>query len=63
MELGNCEKFGAVAYPKCKPGYTSFGCCICRPSNPDCKALGMITGIDLSCAKNIKVANFCNPGY
>lgn len=50
---GNCEKWGAVVYPKCKSGFHTVGCCICRPSVPNCRALGMNSGIDLSCAKKI----------
>jgi len=48
-----CEKHLAMWYPKCRAGYKPFGCCICRPSKPDCRALGMNGGIDLSCAKKI----------
>jgi hypothetical protein len=29
---GNCEKWGAVVYPKCKSGYDNVACCICRPT-------------------------------
>jgi len=54
---GNCEKWGAVVYPKCKPGYDSFGCCICRPQVPDCSSLGLNDGIDLSCAKKIIIGS------
>ena len=50
-----CEKWGAVVYPKCKKGYKPFGCCICRPSVPNCKKLGLKPGIDLSCAKVVNV--------
>jgi len=52
---GNCEMNGFIAYPKCAPGYHNIGCCICRPSKPDCKALGMGHQIDLSCAKKIEI--------
>jgi hypothetical protein len=27
-----CEKWGAMWYPKCKPGYSNAACCICEPS-------------------------------
>jgi hypothetical protein len=54
---GNCEKSGLMYYPKCKPGYTAFGCCICRPKVPDCPALGLNPGIDLSCAKKVEIGN------
>lgn len=50
---GNCEKNGLIYYPKCKPGYFNVGCCICRPTAPNCGALGFNNGIDLSCAKKI----------
>lgn len=63
---GKCEKYGLVVYPKCKPGYHNVGCCICRPSVPNCRALGMNGGLDLSCAKYIKIgtphAASCPPG-
>ena len=52
---GNCQKNGAIVYPKCKPGYHNFGCCICRPPKPNCKALGMNGGLDLSCAKKLQI--------
>jgi hypothetical protein len=29
---GGCEKWGLIQYPKCKSGYTYFGCCICQPT-------------------------------
>ena len=53
-QLG-CEMSGAVAYPSCRPGYTAFGCCICRPSVPDCAREGLGGSLDLSCAKKIEV--------
>lgn len=49
----DCEMWGAVAYPKCKTGYSPAGCCICRPAVPDCNKEGYNGGIDLSCAKKI----------
>lgn len=51
---GNCEKFGAMYYPKCKAGYSPYGCCICRnQNNADCAAngLGPWTGNLRICAK------------
>ena len=54
---GNCEQWGAVVYPKCQPGYSPAGCCICRPDVPDCPALGLNPGIDLSCAKRIIIGD------
>lgn len=63
---GRCEKWGAIVYPKCRSGYHNFGCCICRPRVPNCKRLGMNRGIDLSCAKKIKIGRphvaDCNSG-
>ncbi|RHY79803.1 hypothetical protein DYB26_012213 [Aphanomyces astaci] len=50
-----CEKWGLVVYPKCLPGYTLVGCCICRPPPPNCGSLGLGGGLDLSCAKKITV--------
>ena len=61
-----CEMWGAVAYPKCKPGYSPFGCCICRPPRPDCGALNLGGQFDLSCAKKIVIGSprtgNCAPG-
>jgi hypothetical protein len=54
---GQCEINGLIQYPKCKPGYEPFGCCICRPKVPDCAALGMNPGIDLSCAKKVTIGD------
>jgi hypothetical protein len=54
---GNCEKNGLIVYPKCKPGYSAFGCCICRPEVPDCGKLGLNPGIDLSCAKKVTIGD------
>jgi hypothetical protein len=44
---GNCEKNGAIVYPKCKRGYKAAGCCICSPECPT----GM-SNIGVSCAKD-----------
>ena len=54
---GNCEKNGLIVYPKCKSGYNNFGCCICRPSVPNCPSLNLNPGIDLSCAKKIIIGD------
>jgi hypothetical protein len=54
---GNCEESGAVVYPKCKAGYRAVGCCICRPAVPNCAALGMNAGVDLSCAKKVVIGD------
>ena len=59
-----CEKWGAVFYPKCRVGYSNFGCCICRPdAKPNCEQLGMAKGnVDLSCAKRIAIASSLKVG-
>ncbi len=44
-------------YPKCKPGYSPFGCCICRPAVPNCAALGFNGNVDLSCAKKLIIGD------
>ncbi|MGH7868503.1 MAG: hypothetical protein ACREP9_12980, partial [Candidatus Dormibacteraceae bacterium] len=66
---GKCEKWGAVIYPKCNEGYSNFGCCICRPAIPNCQRLGLRKEgqVDLSCAKEVKIASSpklgnCEPG-
>jgi hypothetical protein len=43
---GNCEKWGAVIYPKCRKGFHNVGCCVC---SPDCPAGYKDTGT--GCAK------------
>ncbi|RZF40148.1 hypothetical protein LSTR_LSTR010100 [Laodelphax striatellus] len=53
-----CEKCGLIVYTKCAPGFSPFLCGWCRPEKPDCEALGLNPGIDLSCAK--KIIN-CHP--
>lgn len=55
--VGNCEKSGAMYYPKCKSGYYAVGCCTCKPNTPNCTSLGMNNGIDVSCAKKIVIGN------
>lgn len=54
---GNCEKNGLILYPKCKPGFNAFGCCICRPQVPNCASYNLNAGIDLSCGKKIKIGD------
>ena len=44
---GNCEKDGAIYYPKCKANFHKVGCCLC---SPDCPS-GM-PDIGVSCTKN-----------
>lgn len=43
---GNCEKWGAIIYPKCRKGFHNVGCCVC---SPDCPAGYNDTGT--GCAK------------
>lgn len=43
---GNCEQWGLMFYPKCKPGFHAVGCCVC---SPDCPS-GM-SDIGVSCQK------------
>lgn len=31
---GNCERSPILWYQKCRPGYTPFGCCLCRQKPP-----------------------------
>jgi hypothetical protein len=49
--LGGCrggrEKWGLLCYPKCKEGYSAFGCCVCSPRCPS----GM-HDVGVSCAKH-----------
>ena len=45
-ECKDCEKWGLLWYPKCKPNFHNVACCVC---SPDCPA-GM-TDIGISCAK------------
>ncbi len=53
----DCEKKGALFYPKCRDGYSAFGTNICRPNKPNCNALGLNNGIDLSCAKKVTIGD------
>ena len=50
-----CEQWGLVVYPKCKPGWHDFGCCICRGNTPDCSGMGLGGRFDVSCAKKVKL--------
>jgi hypothetical protein len=45
---GNCEQYAFVAYPKCKPGYYNYGCCICHPEKADCTKLGLLWSLPLN---------------
>jgi hypothetical protein len=42
-----CEMNGAIAYPKCRPGFHQVGCCICSPDCPN----GLIDS-GATCTKN-----------
>ncbi|MDC0710793.1 hypothetical protein POL68_20115 [Stigmatella sp. ncwal1] len=44
---GNCEKNGAIVYPKCKQNFHAVGCCVC---SPDCPS--RTTDIGISCQKH-----------
>jgi hypothetical protein len=43
---GNCEKSGAIVYPRCKQNFHAVGCCVC---SPDCPS--KTTDIGVSCQK------------
>jgi hypothetical protein len=43
---GNCEKSGAIVYPKCRAGFKATGCCVCSPVCPS-----GTTDIGVSCQK------------
>ena len=43
---GNCEKNGAIVYPKCKTGFSAVGCCVCSPI-----CLNGMVDIGVSCTK------------
>lgn len=43
---GNCQKNGAIVYPRCRAGFHQVGCCICSPNCVDGQ-----TDIGVSCAK------------
>ncbi len=43
---GNCQKHGAIVYPKCRAGFHAAGCCICSPN-----CVNGQTDIGVSCAK------------
>jgi hypothetical protein len=52
---GQCEKHGLVVYPKCDPGYTNVGCCICKLKDDQCRRAGLDSGSVLalgSCKKH-----------
>jgi hypothetical protein len=55
--IDNCEKSGLIFYPKCKPGFSPVGCCICR-AKPECNTLGMGDNIfSFSCLKKVQAPN------
>ena len=51
--IDKCEKYGLIWYPKCKEGYTAFGCCLCRPEQPKCADLNLGNQVDLSSQKKL----------
>jgi len=51
-----CEMNGAIAYPKCKPGFHNVGCCIC---SPDCPS-GM-TDVGALCNKRTATRSATSP--
>ena len=46
-ENGECEKNGAMWYPKCRASFHNVGCCVC---SPDCPS--DMPDIGVSCQKN-----------
>ncbi len=69
---GNCEKSGAVVYPKCKPGFHPVGCCTCSPNCVNgmrddgafCakKSYGRGAGIiPTGCGQKVNDAGLCYP--
>lgn len=53
------EFYGGLCYTKCHSingtEYDNAGCCVCRPKvKPNCEALGMRRGVDLSCRKKFQ---------
>lgn len=44
---GNCEKSGAIVYPKCRLGFRAVGCCVCSPQCPE-----TMTDLGTSCGKS-----------
>jgi hypothetical protein len=48
-DVGGCEKYWWMWYPKCKPGWVNHGCCICSPNCP-----GMLDD-GISCIKDVQV--------
>jgi len=46
QDVGGCEKWGLMWYPKCKVGFHNVACCICSPN-----CINGMTDIGVSCAK------------
>ena len=46
-KCNDCEKWGALWYPKCRPSFHHVACCVCSPNCPS----GM-TDIGISCQKH-----------
>ena len=57
-----CEQYGLLCYPKCRQGFSNFGCCLCSAVCPEgmgdigisCakKSYGRGAGTALTCAEN-----------
>lgn len=59
---GDCQKIGALYYPKCRDGYKRSGL-DCKAAEPDCKALGMGNKVfGYSCEKKIEVGKIRKAG-
>jgi hypothetical protein len=57
--VGNCEWWGALAYPKCAEGFHNSACCICTPNDIDCASLPFMSEVPdgASCAKQIQIGD------
>ncbi len=47
QDVGGCEKWGLIWYPKCRANFHNVACCICSPNCPAGQ-----TDIGISCAKD-----------
>ena len=69
----NCEKWGLLWYPKCKPSFHNVACCVCSPDCPpdfgadigvSCtkKSYGRTAGTPLGCAPGLEMSGLlCYP--
>ncbi len=53
-----CEMSGLIWYPKCAPGYSPAGCCICKPNSTCPPGMKSVAG---SCQKNSYVVQPITP--